>query len=266
MRSPSISSWRVFTIIFLLVCATLQPYSAYSVSVIGKGPPSRLTVPGRTPRLPHPHHDWWSASARLASAGWIADPAQRESRPPGAPWRRPGMSTSSCWQDGHVTLGTGRTVEFVPLAGTDPRQLAECASSPPLAMNTPSGRSIAVLAKSVMACANDGGPPSEAPAERALSFSGADPNEWSGSRGEASARDAPDTIVAYARSLERLPHPIPTQSCSACTDRGTPSGRGRRLGSSRRDPPSKTVKAGSASDSCSFAGWDSYRHDHRTFL
>jgi K+-transporting ATPase ATPase B chain len=48
---------------------------------------------------------------------------------------------------GTITLGNRQAVEFIPVAGTDSRQLAEVAQLASLADETPEGRSIVVLAK-----------------------------------------------------------------------------------------------------------------------
>ena len=48
---------------------------------------------------------------------------------------------------GTITLGNRQAVEFVPVNGTEARELAEAAQLASLADETPEGRSIVVLAK-----------------------------------------------------------------------------------------------------------------------
>ena len=46
------------TIIFLFVCATLLPFSKYSVAAAGIGNPDHSHRPRGAPRMPDSDHDW----------------------------------------------------------------------------------------------------------------------------------------------------------------------------------------------------------------
>jgi K+-transporting ATPase ATPase B chain len=107
---------------------------------------------------------------------------------------------------GTITLGNRQAVEFVPVSGTYPRDLAEAAQLASLADETPEGRSIVVLAKDKYGLRgrllNDGSPSSEGmhfvPFTAQSRMSGVELNGLSIRKG------APDTMLALIRANGEL--------------------------------------------------------------
>ncbi len=136
-----------FTIIFLVVCATLLPYSIYSVNTAGQGTAVTLTVliallvclipttiggllsaigiAGMDRMI---QHNVIAMSGRAVEAAGDVDVLLLD-------------------KTGTITLGNRQAVAFIPVNHTDPRALSEAAQLASLADETPEGRSIVVLAK-----------------------------------------------------------------------------------------------------------------------
>jgi K+-transporting ATPase ATPase B chain len=136
-----------FTIIFLGVCVTLLPFSLYSVEVAGQGTPITITVlvallvclipttiggllsaigiAGMDRMI---QHNVIALSGRAVEAAGDVDVLLLD-------------------KTGTITLGNRQAVEFIPLDGGNPKELAEAAQLASLADETPEGRSIVVLAK-----------------------------------------------------------------------------------------------------------------------
>jgi K+-transporting ATPase ATPase B chain len=136
-----------FTIIFLVVCATLLSYSLYSVRTAGEGRPiivtvlvallvclipttiggllSAIGIAGMDRLI---RHNVVATSGRAVEAAGDVDVLLLD-------------------KTGTITLGNRQAVAFLPADGTDPRELAEAAQLASLADETPEGRSIVVLAK-----------------------------------------------------------------------------------------------------------------------
>jgi K+-transporting ATPase ATPase B chain len=136
-----------FTIIFLLVCATLLPYSLYSVHAAGQGTPIAITVlvallvcliPTTIGGLLSAigiagmdrliRHNVIALSGRAVEAAGDVDVLLLD-------------------KTGTITLGDRQAVEFIPVNGVGERDLAEMAQLASLADGTPEGRSVVVLAK-----------------------------------------------------------------------------------------------------------------------
>ena len=136
-----------FTIIFLVVCFTLLPYSLYSVEVAGRGAPITITVlvallvcliPTTIGGLLNAigiagmdrmiQHNIIAVSGRAVEAAGDVDVLLLD-------------------KTGTITLGNRQAVEFMPVGGASPQELAEAAQLSSLADETPEGRSIVVLAK-----------------------------------------------------------------------------------------------------------------------
>jgi potassium-transporting ATPase ATP-binding subunit len=136
-----------FTIIFLVVCITLLPYSIYSVQVTGKGSPVTITVLVALLVCLIP-----TTIGGLLSAIGIAGMDRLIQRNVIA---MSGRSVEAAGdvdvlmldKTGTITLGNRQAVEFIPIAGTSEAELAEAAQLSSLADETPEGRSIVVLAK-----------------------------------------------------------------------------------------------------------------------
>jgi potassium-transporting ATPase ATP-binding subunit len=136
-----------FTIIFLVVCATLLPFSLYSVSVSGQGTPITITVliallvclipttiGGLLSAIGIAGMDRMIQRNVIALSGKAVEAAGD-------------VDVLLLDKTGTITLGNRQAVDFIPVGGVEPRLLAESAQLSSLADETPEGRSIVVLAK-----------------------------------------------------------------------------------------------------------------------
>ncbi len=138
-----------FTIIFLVVCATLLPYSVYSVSTAGGTAAAPITVTvlvalliclipttigGLLPAIGIAGIDRLIRRNVIAMSGRAVEAAGD-------------VDVLLLDKTGTITLGNRQAVAFVPVGVTDARTLAEAAQLASLADETPEGRSIVVLAK-----------------------------------------------------------------------------------------------------------------------
>jgi len=135
-----------FTIIFLIVCATLLPYSLYSVQ-IGKGVPITITVLVALLVCLIP-----TTIGGLLSAIGIAGMDRMIQRNVIAISGRAVEAAGDVDvllldKTGTITLGNRQAVELIPVSGIAAQDLAESAQLASLADETPEGRSIVVLAK-----------------------------------------------------------------------------------------------------------------------
>ncbi len=136
-----------FTIIFLIVCATLLPYSIYSVDAAGQGTPITITVLIALLVCLIP-----TTIGGLLSAIGIAGMDRMIQRNVIAMSGRAVEAAGDVDvllldKTGTITLGNRQAVEFFPVNGVDARGLADAAQLASLADETPEGRSIVVLAK-----------------------------------------------------------------------------------------------------------------------
>ncbi len=136
-----------FTIIFLVVCATLLPYSIYSVTSSGHGTPVTLTVliallvclipttiGGLLSAIGIAGMDRMIRHNVLASSGRAIEAAGD-------------VDVLLLDKTGTVTLGNRMATEFIPASGVTGERLADSAQLASLADETPEGRSIVILAK-----------------------------------------------------------------------------------------------------------------------
>jgi K+-transporting ATPase ATPase B chain len=136
-----------FTIIFLLVCATLLPYSLYSVQIAGIGTPITITVliallvclipttiGGLLSAIGIAGMDRMIQRNVIALSGKAVEAAGD-------------VDVLLLDKTGTITLGNRQAVEFIPVGMVHPNELAEAAQLSSLADETPEGRSIVVLAK-----------------------------------------------------------------------------------------------------------------------
>jgi K+-transporting ATPase ATPase B chain len=136
-----------FTIIFLVVCVTLLPFSLYAVGSAGQGSPVTLTVlvallvclipttiggllsaigiAGMDRMI---RHNVIALSGRAVEAAGDVDVLLLD-------------------KTGTITLGNRQAVELIPAEGVSMRELAQLAQLASLADETPEGRSIVVLVK-----------------------------------------------------------------------------------------------------------------------
>ena len=136
-----------FTLIFLLACATLLPYSIYSVHVAGKGDPITLTVliALLVCLIPTTIGALLSAIGiagmdRMIRANVIATSGR-------AVEAAGDVDVLLLDKTGTITLGNRQAVAFHPAPGIEERTLADTAQLASLADETPEGRSVVVLAK-----------------------------------------------------------------------------------------------------------------------
>ncbi|WP_435009568.1 potassium-transporting ATPase subunit KdpB [Tundrisphaera lichenicola] len=135
------------TLVFLLVVATLLPFSEYSVAVSGQGRPITVTVLVALLVCLAPTTIGALLSAigiagmnRLSRANVIAMSGR-------AVEAAGDVDVLLLDKTGTITLGNRQATRFHPADGFDERELAEAAQLASLADETPEGRSIAVLAK-----------------------------------------------------------------------------------------------------------------------
>jgi K+-transporting ATPase ATPase B chain len=136
-----------FTIIFLVVCATLLSYSLYSVTATGKGTPITITVLVALLVCLIP-----TTIGGLLSAIGIAGMDRMIQRNVIAMSGRAVEAAGDVDvllldKTGTITLGNRQAVAFIPVQGVTPQELAEAAQLASLADETPEGRSIVILAK-----------------------------------------------------------------------------------------------------------------------
>ncbi|MCX5910390.1 MAG: potassium-transporting ATPase subunit KdpB, partial [Deltaproteobacteria bacterium] len=136
-----------FTIIFLVVCATLLPFSLYSVSVAGKGIPVTLTVLVALLVCLIP-----TTIGGLLSAIGIAGMDRLIRRNVIAMSGRAVEAAGDVDvllldKTGTITLGNRQAVELISVGGMGIRELAEITQLASLADETPEGRSIMALVK-----------------------------------------------------------------------------------------------------------------------
>jgi K+-transporting ATPase ATPase B chain len=136
-----------FTIVFLVVCMTLLPFSLYSVDVNQQGTPITITVlaallvclipttiGGLLPAIGIAGMDRLIRRNVIALSGRAVEAAGD-------------VDVLLLDKTGTITLGNREATEFLPLGKVTDRELAEAAQLASLADETPEGRSIVVLAK-----------------------------------------------------------------------------------------------------------------------
>jgi potassium-transporting ATPase ATP-binding subunit len=136
-----------FTIIFLVVCITILPYSIYSVEAAGQGTPITLTVLVALLVCLIP-----TTIGGLLSAIGIAGMDRMIQRNVIAMSGRAVEAAGDVDvllldKTGTITLGNRQAVEIVSVPGIDLHVLAEATQLSSLADETPEGRSIVVLVK-----------------------------------------------------------------------------------------------------------------------
>ncbi len=136
-----------FTIIFLVVCVTLLPFSLYSVSTAGHGTPVTVTVlvallvclipttiGGLLSAIGIAGMDRMIRHNVIATSGRAIEAAGD-------------VDVLLLDKTGTITLGNRMATEFTPAPGIAKERLADAAQLASLADETPEGRSIVVLAK-----------------------------------------------------------------------------------------------------------------------
>jgi K+-transporting ATPase ATPase B chain len=135
------------TIIFLMACATLLPFSLYAVEAAGLGMPVTITVLAALFVCLAPTTIGGLLSAigiagmdRMIQANVIATSGR-------AVEAAGDVDVLLLDKTGTITLGNRQASAFIPAEGVSEHQLADAAQLASLADETPEGRSIVVLAK-----------------------------------------------------------------------------------------------------------------------
>jgi K+-transporting ATPase ATPase B chain len=135
------------TIVFLVACVTLLPFSQYSVNAVGQGSPVTITVlvallvclipttiGGLLSAIGIAGMDRMIQANVIAMSGRAVEAAGD-------------VDVLLLDKTGTITMGNRQAVEFIPAQGVELPQLADAAQLASLADETPEGRSIVVLAK-----------------------------------------------------------------------------------------------------------------------
>ena len=197
-----------FTLIFLIVCATLLPYSLYSVETAGYGTPITITVLVALLVCLIP-----TTIGGLLSAIGIAGMDRLIQRNVIAMSGRAVEAAGDVDvllldKTGTITLGNRQAVELIPVGGVTPQELAKAAQLSSLADETPEGRSIVVLAKEKYGLRGQTMGPSEAAPKgmHFIQFSAQTRMSGVDYDGITIRKGAPDTIMTLVRSSG---HPVP---------------------------------------------------------
>ncbi len=213
-----------FTILFLIVCATLLPYSVFSVGVAGRGTPVTITVLVALLVCLIP-----TTIGGLLSAIGIAGMDRMIKRNVIALSGRAVEAAGDVDvllldKTGTITLGNRQAVEFLPVVGGD-SQLAEVAQLASLADETPEGRSIVVLAKEKYGLrGRTVGTGPEAPqGAKFVPFSAQTRMSGVDLDGLVIRKGAPDAIIEHVRSLGgNIPAELNTMVDRIARSGGTP--------------------------------------------
>ncbi|MCX6027794.1 MAG: potassium-transporting ATPase subunit KdpB [Chloroflexi bacterium] len=206
-----------FTIIFLVVCATLLPYSMYSVSAAGQGTPVTITVLIALLVCLIP-----TTIGGLLSAIGIAGMDRLIQRNVIAMSGRAVEAAGDVDvllldKTGTITLGNRQAVAFIPVNHTDPRVLAEVAQLASLADETPEGRSIVVLAKEQYGLRGRtvGASPDAPFGARFIPFTAQTRMSGVDLDGTHIRKGAPDAMLTYIQGFDR---PVPPDLKPAVDD------------------------------------------------
>lgn len=199
-----------FTIIFLVVCITLLPYSLFSVQTAGNGTPITITVlvallvclipttiggllsaigiAGMDRMI---QHNVIALSGRAVEAAGDVDVLLLD-------------------KTGTITLGNRQAVDFIPVGGIKPQELAEIAQLSSLADETPEGRSIVVLAKDKFGLRGRtvGAGPDTSAGAHFIPFTAQTRMSGVEMDGMSIRKGAPDAMVMY---LQQQGKPIPIE-------------------------------------------------------
>ncbi|MFZ0532709.1 MAG: potassium-transporting ATPase subunit KdpB [Anaerolineales bacterium] len=199
-----------FTIIFLVVCMTLLPYSLFSVQSAGNGTPITITVLVALLVCLIP-----TTIGGLLSAIGIAGMDRMIQRNVIALSGRAVEAAGDVDvllldKTGTITLGNRQAVEFIPVANVSPHQLAEIAQLSSLADETPEGRSIVVLAKEKFGLRGRtvGPGPDASAGARFIPFTAQTRMSGVDMDGTSIRKGAPDAILAHIKEQGK---PVPPE-------------------------------------------------------
>ena len=195
-----------FTIIFLVVCSTLLPFSLYSVKAAGKGTPVTLTVLVALLVCLIP-----TTIGGLLSAIGIAGMDRLIRRNVIALSGRAVEAAGDVDvllldKTGTITLGNRQAVELVPIGNMEVRELAEWTQLASLADETPEGRSIMALVKEKYGLRGRTVGTAEGPDMHFLPFSAQTRMSGVDVNGLKIRKGAADVIIAH---VEKEGHRVP---------------------------------------------------------
>jgi K+-transporting ATPase ATPase B chain len=211
-----------FTIVFLVVCMTLLPFSMYSVDVNHQGTPITITVlvallvclipttiGGLLPAIGIAGMDRLIRRNVIALSGRAVEAAGD-------------VDVLLLDKTGTITLGNRQATDFIPVGEVTDRELAEVAQLASLADETPEGRSIVVLAKEKYGLR--GSAASEKQREmRFIPFSAQSRMSGVDMDGLAIRKGAVDAITAYIQEQgNAVPSEVKTIADSISRSGGTP--------------------------------------------
>ncbi len=198
-----------FTIVFLVVCATLLPFSLYSVKSAGKGVPVTITVLVALLVCLIP-----TTIGGLLSAIGIAGMDRLISRNVIALSGRAVEAAGDVDvllldKTGTITLGNRQAVELIPIGNIGIRELAEITQLASLADETPEGRSIMILVKGKYGLRGRTLGPAEGPGMKFIPFSAQTRMSGVDINGLKIRKGAADVIIAHAESNgQRVPREL----------------------------------------------------------
>ncbi len=212
-----------FTIIFLVVCITLLPYSLYSVEVSHHGMPITITVlvallvclipttiGGLLPAIGIAGMDRLIRRNVIALSGRAIEAAGD-------------VDVLLLDKTGTITLGNRQAVEFIPIGGISDRELAEAAQLASLADETPEGRSIVVLVKERYGLRGSSGGSDVTASMRYIPFSAQTRMSGVDMDGLSIRKGAVDAIVTYIqRQGKSVPLELKTIVDNIAQTGGTP--------------------------------------------
>ena len=214
-----------FTILFLIVCATLLPYSLFSVSASGQGTPITITVliallvclipttiGGLLPAIGIAGLDRLIRRNVIALSGRAVEAAGD-------------VDVLLLDKTGTITLGNRQAFAFIPITNVQPQELAEAAQLSSLADETPEGRSIVVLAKEQYGLRGHtvGASPDAPAGARFFPFTAQTRMSGVDLDGLTIRKGAPDAMIAYIRDQGKpVPPDLRAAVDSIARNGGTP--------------------------------------------
>ena len=195
-----------FTIIFLVVCSTLLPFSLYSVKAAGKGIPVPLivlvallvcliptTIGGLLSAIGIAGMDRLIRRNVIALSGRAVEAAGD-------------VDVLLLDKTGTITLGNRQAVELIPVSNVKAQELAELTQLASLADETPEGRSIMALVKEKYGLRGRTVGPTEGPNMHFLPFSAQTRMSGVDVNGLKIRKGAADAIIAH---VEKEGHRVP---------------------------------------------------------
>jgi K+-transporting ATPase ATPase B chain len=196
-----------FTIVFLVVCATLLPFSLFSVEASRQGSAIAVTVlaallvclipttiGGLLPAIGIAGMDRLIRRNMIALSGRAVEAAGD-------------VDVLLLDKTGTITLGNRQAVAFLPAGAVSERELASDAQLASLADETPEGRSIVLLAKEKYGLR---GNPPETASSRFIPFSAQTRMSGVDFDGVSIRKGASDAVAAYVNSLGKALPPALT--------------------------------------------------------